>query len=352
MSLLDQFKERARSTTLNLRQSFAKAIEAGEKNPFTQTRVNEYLARQEGYSCFAALKTAFETDREPLMPAAEYARLQAKYPGYFRTVPDGVTGMVEHNTLLALSRGAVAPTLPAYLLLWHSAGTGSSNAVNAPTFDDLQEHLDHCTRYGSGAICFVEYLQIFPAPTEWAGRPEEYIKAHAVQWERQLTLKINKTVADVLSEVESAMEVAGENLFEGCVGGDDLETLLFNSHEVLLQELPPEVEMVVVGAHQNYIIGQLAPTVLVDAGTRSVYVQPFVLLHERHTALPLDLDYEDCDLAGRWFRARPLDEEYTQWDLNTVSKHERATMTVPMPPSLRNSHGAVMEIPAAVLGRV
>ena len=208
---LDSFKHRANKTRETLTQFFSPAIEDGEKNVFSQARVYEFQARQEGFSNYASVKAAKGVVKNGNLNPAIVDVLSQMYPQFYAFAKGfHKTQGIEAEFEKWQANNTVDPK--SNLVAIFGCGTDSGDLRLDTDITVLEVESDNVPIYLSCDYPqFEAAVQICPVPAEWADRPfSEYLKAHVDCWEKKLRSDAELKITHVLSEVLKATGVYKE----------------------------------------------------------------------------------------------------------------------------------------------
>ena len=202
---LDSFKGRANKTRDTLNQFFGPAIEDGDKNVFSQARVYEFQARQEGFANYASVKAAKGVVKNGNLNPAKVELLSQMYPQFY-AFGKGFhpTQGIEAEFEKWQTKNTVDPK--SNLVAIFSCGTDSGDLIldTEITVSDVESG-DVPIYFTCDYPHFDAAVQICPVPAEWSDRPfSEYLKAHVDGWEKKIRSDAELKVSHALSEVLKA----------------------------------------------------------------------------------------------------------------------------------------------------
>lgn len=206
-SALDSFKARANRTRESLVAVFERAVDSGEKRVFSQARVYEYQARQEGFTSYAAVK-ATGGAQEPPPHLAMGAFLRMMFPSYFqfiKSISSQKSLEKEIEQWITLDK----ITTDGNLIAIYSCGVEAGFCVLATDDSASNINSDKTTYFiGCNYPQFEAAIQLCPVPEEWANKPfQDYVSANIRSWERKLMADVESKMSRVLID---ALKVIGD----------------------------------------------------------------------------------------------------------------------------------------------
>lgn len=208
---LDSFKRRANKTRDTLTQFFGPAIEDGDKNVFSQARVYEFQARQEGFSNYASVKAAKGVVKNGNPNPATVDVLSQMYPQFYAFAKGfhKTQGIVTEFEKWQ-AKNTVDPKSNLVAIFGCGTDPGDLMIDTEITVLDVESG-DVPIRFSCDYPQFDAAVQICPVPAEWSDRPfSEYLTAHVDCWEKKLQSDVELKVTHVLSEVLKATHVYKE----------------------------------------------------------------------------------------------------------------------------------------------
>ncbi len=304
---LESFKRRANKTRDALTQFFGPAIEGGDKNVFSQARVYEFQARQEGFANYASVKAAKGVVKNGNQNSAPVDVLRQMYPQFY-TFSGGFhpTRGIEAEFEKWQANNTVDPK--SNLVAIFSCGTDSGDLRLDTDITVLDVESDNVPIYLSCDYPqFEAAVQICPVPAEWADRPFlEYLKAHVDGWEKKLQSDAESKITHVLSEVLKATCVYKEQFARSVehVAYDSFNDVFMGECYVVLRPYILEGAVFhIVGKIGKYLLVAFEPIIFGEGGNIIAdYLLRFALIDVHSFSIGIaNGECDEVSCHSEWF---------------------------------------------------
>lgn len=337
---LDSFKRRANKTRDTLTQFFGPAIEDGDKNVFSQARVYEFQARQEGFSSYASVKAAKGVVKNGTPNPAKVDLLKQMFPHfYFNADKIHNTRGIEAEFTKWNEKNTVDPN--SNLVAIYGSGTNSGDLtldtdITVPEVESGDVPIYFSCPYPQ----FEAAVQICPIPAEWADRPfSEYLKAHVDNWEKKLLSDVELKVTHVLSDALKAMSAYKEQFARSVerVAYDSFNDVFMGECYVVLKPYIHDDSIFhIAGKFGKYLLLAFEP-IIFDEGDNIIadYLLRFALMDTHSFSFGIEKgECKEVSCHSDWFEyvVETTGKEYKEIIRPCRSPdYEKGTIQIPIP---------------------
>jgi hypothetical protein len=345
LSPLCLFKNRARHLAKLLQEIFGPTV--GEAKVFSNARVLELLARQEGYTCYAAVKATQQPQQRHSENGSKSVKYFIGFFAMFERSPNELVEELKYSLNLLLSQNDWWRRQPVYALLvtWPD-GYEFCVHFHEPG-DTLKSIWLETKRFRADTTFFLSCLQVGPAPQEWlSGTLTEYIDSFAQDWFDKLSRHMKKQLFDVLKPFDEIVRNIKEALYIGPTHDADrtfppppgsLQTDFWGV-PTLVEAVRPHNDIMVLKCIGHYVLCLLPASRIADSGPDSSYSLPFFMLDAVNT----ELGFGDRKTfsSGVWYRLNPGQGGLAGIVLGLPQETLKDGMlALDIPPSLKDKHG-------------